>query len=267
MPTIADIAEFLEAFAPARLAADWDNVGLLVGDRSAAARSIMTCLTITAATVLEAVTGRADLIVAHHPLPFRPLRRLTTETPEGRNLLSLIGNHIGVYSPHTAFDSAGRGINQRLAEGLGLQNIAPLTADELDPAVGAGRWGVLTKPAPLTELARSVARFLKIDAVQVVAASDADIHSVAIACGSAGELVDGARRVGCDGFVTGEARFHSCLEAEATGISLVLAGHYATERFAVEQLADVLGAQFADARVWASRSELDPLRTVSANCP
>ena len=90
MPTIAAIAEFLEHFAPARLAAEWDNVGLLVGDRAAEARRIMTCLTVTPDSVAEAVAEQADLIVTHHPLPFRPLRRLTSDTPEGRSLLSLI---------------------------------------------------------------------------------------------------------------------------------------------------------------------------------
>jgi dinuclear metal center YbgI/SA1388 family protein len=267
MPTIADIAEFLERFAPTRLAAEWDNVGLLVGNGALPARRIMTCLTITGESVAEAVAEKADLIVAHHPLPFRPLKRLTTGTPEGRNLLALIAGGVGVYSPHTAFDSAGRGINQRLAEGISLQNIAPLTADAVDPAIGTGRWGVLAEPASLEQLARSVARFLKIDALQVVNALGDKVRTIAIACGSVGELIGDARRLGCDAFVTGEARFHSCLEAEAIGVNLVLAGHYATERFAVEQLADVLAAEFPGAAVWASRRESDPLFTVSANCP
>jgi len=76
---------------------------------------LMTCLTITPASAAEAVAGRADLIVSHHPLPFRPLSRLTSETSEGRLLLELIGAKIAVFSPHTAFDSAQDGINQRLA--------------------------------------------------------------------------------------------------------------------------------------------------------
>jgi putative NIF3 family GTP cyclohydrolase 1 type 2 len=65
---------------------------------------------------------------------------------------------------------------------------------------------------------------------------------------------------GCDCFVTGEARFHTCLEAEARGIALILAGHFASERFAVEALAEVLAVQFPTAVVWASRREFDPVR-------
>ena len=124
MPTIEALHAFLERFAPHRLAESWDNVGLLVGDRQAEVRRLMTCLTVTPTTVDEAIDGRADLIVTHHPLPFAAVKRLTSETIAGRMLLKLIAAGVAVYSPHTAFDSAAEGINQRLAEGLGLTDIA-----------------------------------------------------------------------------------------------------------------------------------------------
>src|SRR6185295_17432474 len=114
------------AFAPAALAAEWDNVGLLVGDRAQKVERIMTCLTITPAAASEAIREQADLIVSHHPLPFKPLKRLTADQPTGRILLDLIRAGISIYSPHTAFDSAAAGINQQLAEALGLKNIQPL---------------------------------------------------------------------------------------------------------------------------------------------
>ena len=175
----------------------------------------MTCLTLTPDSVAEAVREQAELVVTHHPLPFRPLRRLTDDTPEGRLLLELIAARIAVYSPHTAFDSAGRGINQRLAEGLELLDIAPLTADAQDPAIGSGRFGQLDPPAPLAELAARTARFLKIDGLHLVGDPRRPIHRVAVGCGSAGELLSAAIARGCDCFVTGETRFHTCLEAEA----------------------------------------------------
>ena len=91
MANIREICEFLEALAPARLAEDWDNVGLLVGDPTRAARRVMTCLTVTMDSAREAVQEQVDLIVTHHPLPFRPLHRLTVETTAGRLLWELIG--------------------------------------------------------------------------------------------------------------------------------------------------------------------------------
>src|SRR6185295_16007116 len=126
------------AFAPAALAAEWDNVGLLVGDRAQKVERIMTCLTITPAAAAEAIREQADLIVTHHPLPFKPLNRLTADEPTGRILLDLIRAGVAIYSPHTAFDSAAAGINQQLAEGLGLIDIQPLEASEALPGVGTG---------------------------------------------------------------------------------------------------------------------------------
>jgi putative NIF3 family GTP cyclohydrolase 1 type 2 len=109
MVTIENVAKFLNSFAPLPLAEAWDNVGLLVGDRTAKAERIMTCLTITDASANEAIAERADLIVAHHPLPFGALKTLTTDSQDGRLLWKLAGARISVYSPHTAFDSAADG--------------------------------------------------------------------------------------------------------------------------------------------------------------
>jgi dinuclear metal center YbgI/SA1388 family protein len=257
MPTIQTIAAFLEEFAPSRLAEAWDNVGLLVGDRRATVARAMTCLTITPASAAEAVRGRADLIVAHHPLPFAALKRLTAETTAGRLLLELIAAGVAVYSPHTAFDSAAAGINQRLAAGLGLRGVAPLT-----PAAegqGAGRWGWLEDALPLGQLADRLKEFLKIGHLQMVGDPCRLVRTVAVACGAAGELLGAAVAAGCDAMVLGETRFHTCLEAEAAGMGLLLPGHFASERFAVERLAEVLAAQFPDVEIWASREERDPL--------
>ena len=123
---VDDIARFLDQFAPVELAESWDNVGLLAGDRGAPVSKVMTCLTITPASAEEAISSGVELIVAHHPLPFHPLRRLTTDTPEGRLLCDLLAARIAIYSPHTAFDSTTGGINERLAAGLGLVDLLPL---------------------------------------------------------------------------------------------------------------------------------------------
>jgi putative NIF3 family GTP cyclohydrolase 1 type 2 len=158
------------------------------------------------------------------------------------------------------------GINQRLAAGLGLievQPLVPLTDQRggADPdGLGAGRFGCLAVPLTLFECATRLKQFLSVDGLQVVGQPTRLIERVAVACGSAGSFLEAAGRKGCDLLVTGETTFHTCLEAEATGVALLLPGHYASERFAVEVLADVLAKQFADVEVWASRDEADPLQ-------
>jgi dinuclear metal center YbgI/SA1388 family protein len=132
MPTVAEIAQYLEQMAPSRLAADWDNVGLLLGDRSAAVERIMTCLTVTPESAREAIAERAGLVVSHHPILFRPIQRLTNATPEGAMLLSLARAGVAVYSAHTAFDGCPGGINDILAQRLSLTQVQPLRP-ALDP--------------------------------------------------------------------------------------------------------------------------------------
>ncbi len=258
MAAIADVLSFLEQYAPPRHAEQWDNVGLLVGDRAGPVRRVMTCLTITTASAAEAIQRQASLIVTHHPLPFHPLKRLTSDTTTGRLLWDLIRAGVAVYSAHTAFDSAVEGINQRLAEGLGLVEIGPLVP--VVDAPGVGRQGRPAGPLTLGELADRVKKFLAVDPVQLVGDPGQSVGKVAIACGAAGELLEAAQRAGCDAMLLGETRFHTLLEAEALGIGMVLPGHFASERFAMERLAEVLARQFTDLEVWASQDERDPIR-------
>ena len=263
--SISDIIAWLEEIAPLELAEEWDNVGLLVGDPAGGVERVMTCLTVTPASAAEAIARRADLVVVHHPLPFRPLSQVTTDATTGRLLWDLIGARIAVYSAHTAFDSARNGINQQLAEKLGLVKIAPLVPRVVTSShseLGSGRVGVLDRPISLAEFAQRIKSTLAVAQIGLIGDSGRPIERVAIACGSGGSFLAAARDSDCDCLVTGEANFHSCLEAEACGIGLVLAGHFATERFAMEQLAQSLAAEVSQLDVWASVEERDPIRTV-----
>jgi dinuclear metal center YbgI/SA1388 family protein len=361
MHTVGPIVDYLNRLAPAHLAADWDNVGLLLGDRSASVGRVMTCLTVTPEVVQEAVQANVQLIVTHHPILFRPIQRLTTDTPEGQMLLSLIRAGVAVYSPHTAFDDTAGGINESLARRLGLIDVLPLrhresvhqckivvfvpqadlahvsdamfgagaghigeysqcsfrlagtgtffgseaarptigekgrreevgewrlevlcAANRVEPVIAAmrqahsyeepaydvyplqpttiseGRLGRLPKAMPLDQLAQTAKRALNAGHAQIVGDTDRLIERVAVACGAGGDFLMDAVRAKAEVLLTGETRFHDLLSAKAHGIALVLPGHYATERFAVEELATRLQEQFPDTQIWASESETDP---------
>ena len=220
----------------------------------------MTCLTITPHSAQEAVDQRADLVISHHPLPFRPLQKLVTNTTTGRLLWQLLTHRVAIYSPHTAFDSARQGINQSLAEGLDLIDVEPLVPVVAAPSgTGTGRVGRVSPAITLGEMAERLKRFLSIASVQYVGPRDARVERVAVACGAAGELLAPAQAAACDLLVLGETNLHTCLEAQATGISLLLAGHFASERFAIEHLARRLATEFSQLEVWASQRERDPL--------
>lgn len=263
----SEILNFLSDLAPPELAEEWDNTGLLIGQRDDAVSSIMTCLTLTPDVAEEAVSKGASLVIAHHPILFRAVKKLTDETSEGRMLLSLIRAGVAVYSPHTSYDSAYEGVNRQLADSLNLSNVKPIRmadsdsdSESNDASIGSGRFGDLPDDVSLTDFVELVKQALKIDNTWFVGDSAATIRRVGIACGAAAEFMGDAAQQGCDVLLTGEARFHACLEARTRGIALVLPGHYPTERPAMENLASRLSNQFPDLTVWASDLETDPVQ-------
>ncbi len=244
---------WLESQFPLELAETWDNVGLLLGDFRRPLRNVLTCLTVTPDVVAEAIGDKVDLIVSHHPFPFHAVKRITTDTPGGRMLWELIGAQIAVYSPHTAHDNAETGINQQLAERLGLTRIEPLHET-------SGRIGFYDTPVSFGDLVEKTRVALHLKSVQFVDSGKAMVSSVAIGCGAAGEFLEQASKESADVLLVGETRFHTCLEAQALGISLILPGHYASERFAMERLAERISEQFPNIRCRVSTRERDPVQ-------
>lgn len=292
---LQELIEYFEQIMPLALAENWDNVGLILGDRTRAIKSVMTCLTIDEAVVEEAIHTHVDCIVSHHPFPFHASKRWTADTPDGRIMLGLLGAQIAVYSPHTAYDSAFFGINRQLAEGLGLQDVEPLYPGRLDateamldgldasdhasvaldlkrqprakqgeqsakPLLGTGRIGRFATPKSFAELTEQVKDMLQISALPVVGDPEKSIARVAIGCGAADDFIAQAQSRGADALLLGEARFHACLEARARDVALLLAGHYSTERFALCILADRIARKFKGLTVRASAKESDPIR-------
>ncbi len=126
MVAVADVVRYLDDFAPRSLAAEWDNVGLLLGDPQAPVERLLTCLTITPEVVAEAVAEKVQLIVSHHPILFRGVKRLTLTDADGSLLLPLVQAGVAVYSPHTAFDNCRGGINDWLCARLEITEPRPL---------------------------------------------------------------------------------------------------------------------------------------------
>lgn len=268
MPSLDTVLNTLESLAPLELAEEWDNVGLLVGRSDENVERVMTCLTLTPDVAEEAIVENIDLIVSHHPIMFRPRQEITFNSTEGALLIKLIQANIAVYSPHTAYDSAHRGINAQLAELFELKNVVPIrpvTADIVDQfpelkGLGTGRIGQLDDSKTLAQFTETVRERLPSAAgIQFVGDPDQPISKVAIACGSAAEFQGDARRQGADVLITGEARFHACLEARTNGIALIIAGHYATERPAVEKLATLITDNCSGLTAIPSDQEHDPL--------
>jgi len=259
MPTLDIVTASLEHLAPLRLAAEWDSVGLLVGSRRGRVDRVLTCLTLSAAVVAEAIGGDFDLIVTHHPLPFRPVARLTDATPTGGLLLDLARAGIAVWSSHTAWDSAAGGINDLLAAAAGLSAVTPLIPDPVVPRAGFGRMGLAAAGHSVVDFARQLAVHLGAPGTHLAGATDREVGRVGIVCGSGAEGIQIARQAGCDTFVTGELKLHDALHAASLGMQVVVLGHHASERFSMPVLADLLAAAVPGLKCRSSDAERDPL--------
>ena len=166
---------------------------MIAGDRQAPVTNVMTCLTITAETVDEAIAQNADLVVSHHPLPFRPIKKLTTDNVPSTLLWKLAKAGVSVYSPHTAFDSAAEGINHSLAARLGVSDVKPLAivprqSEEAEPVLGSGRYGRLAKPTLLSDFLQQVKAEFGLQKMSFVGEVDREVVKIAFACGSGGSF-------------------------------------------------------------------------------
>ncbi len=259
MPTLTAVTTALEELAPLRLAAEWDSVGLLLGSRRETIERVLTCLTLDRTVAREAVRERFDLVVTHHPLPFRPVARITDGTPTGTILLDLASAGIAVWSSHTAWDSAAGGINDQLAALCNLTAVAPLIRDAVAPRAGFGRMGLAPAGLTVEKLARRLAGSLEAKGVQLVGDPAATIGRIAIVCGSGADGIPTAHEAGCDTFLTGEIKLHDALHATAIGIRVIALGHHASERFSMPVLADRLATLLPGLACRASADEGDPL--------
>lgn len=248
MPTLQDTLETLESIAPLRLAADWDNVGLLLEGTRDVSRIFLT-IDLTQAVVEEALEAEADLVLAYHPPIFGGLKRLTTRNASG--LLRLIRSGIHVYSPHTALDAAADGMGDWLLDTFEVSERAPVTPDAIDPAVGIGRVGTLTRTLSSREAIARTKAHLGLSHVRV-AAGTRPIRRVAVCPGAGHSVLSDARDV--DLVLTGEMRHHDVLAWTRRGVTVILTDHTNTERGFLPLLADRLAYETV-----VSRVDADPL--------
>ena len=265
MPPLSRVIAELEKIAPLRLAAAWDAVGLLVGSRRPEVTRVMTCLTLTPEVAHEAVTEGCDLIISHHPFPFRPVARLTADSTVGGMLLDLTAAGIAVWSSHTAWDSAVGGINDQLAKLCGLTDVAPIEPDGVDPRAGFGRLGTCpdsTVGDLAQHLERHLGRSLGGTPVTVAGRMERAAGRVGIVCGSGGDAVAGVLGAGCTTLLTGEIKLHQALEAMAAGLAVIAVGHHASEHFSLAQLSAQLTAALPGLGCRPSRRDCDPFVVV-----
>ena len=253
---VKELYSFLNERIPASLSCEWDNDGLMCcADETKEIRRVLIALDMTAEVIQKAIREGYDLILSHHPLIFSPLRAVNPRDHIARRVIDLIRADIAAMSFHTRLDAVEGGVNDILADKLGLSQIQPFG----DNGEAIGRIGTLKNPMPLSEFAALVKKVTGAEQVQF---SDAgkEVLRVAVLGGSGSSDVKAAARAGADTYVSGELKHNNLTDAPECGMNLVAAGHFYTENAVCERLKELVLEAIPEATVAVTNS--DPVRYI-----
>lgn len=261
MTTVGEILNYIDTLAPRNMKMDWDNVGLLCGSRSTPVTKVLVALDPFEGVCEEARQIGAQLIVTHHPLIFQAPKAITDETSVGRSILKLCASGISAINAHTNLDCAPGGVNDVLAQRLGLQDITVINPNGTDE--NGKEWGLLrcgnVEALSLPAFLDTVKDQLGIPCLRYVDGGK-PVRKVAVGGGSCANSMLDALRAGCDTFVTADIRYNQFWDAYDLGMNLVDAGHFHTENPVVAVLAKKLAAAFPEIEVKISESHADCMK-------
>ena len=258
MVNVNDILQFLNTLAPAYMKEDWDNVGLLCGSRNTAVSKILVALDPFEHVCKEAVEVGAQLLVTHHPLIFSPLPCVTDETSIGRSIMVLNRHGISAVNAHTNLDCAPGGVNDVLAQKLGLKDVSiiePAGTNEDGQPYGLLRCGYVEETS-LEGFMAAVKENLGTPTLRFANGGKA-VRKVAVGGGSCAGAIPVVKAAGCDTFVTADVKYNQFWDAKELGLNLIDAGHFYTENAVMPVLAEAIAKAFPEIQVLVSKTHSD----------
>ena len=242
---IREITQAIEQYAPLRLQEEWDNAGIQVGDPEADITGVLLCTDATEAVVAEAIDRGFNLVISHHPLIFRGLKKIMGRTPVERTVAMAIKHDITIYSAHTNMDSAWQGVSFRMADKIGMTNVTFLDDNHVDPygdgdstQAGCGVIGNI-EPMPAREVLKRVKAAFEVGAVRYSGDGERIVNRVALCGGAGGFLLDKAVEQEAQLYVTADMRYHDFLD-NAQRIVVADIGHYESEHFTKEIFLEII---------------------------
>lgn len=234
------VIEILEKQSPKSYACDWDNVGLLVGREDKEIQKIYIALDATDEVIEEAIANGADMLLTHHPMIFKGMKRVTQEDFIGRRIIRLIQNDMVYYAMHTNFDVMG--MADLAADYLGISDtrVLEITSVSETGEEGIGRYGSLKKEMTVRECCEEVKQAFSLENVKVFGNLERKVKTAAISPGSGRSVISNALQAGVDVLITGDIDHHEGIDAVAQKLTVIDAGHYGVEHIFIPYMEQYL---------------------------
>lgn len=246
MKTVREIVGCITEMAPLEWQESWDNAGLLVGDENMLVDKALVALDVTESVVDEAVAKGFHLLISHHPLIFKPLKHLLPENTLERIIIKAIKNDIAIACMHTNLDNSRLGVSCELAKRLGMRDLHVLEQIKgVDVEAGGGMVGTLENEMDEHDFLRMVKENLGTKVLRHSDLLNKKIKKVAVCGGSGFFLLNDVKRCNADAYVTADVKYHDFFEADGK-LLLVDAGHFETEQFTKELIADVISKKITN---------------------
>lgn len=246
---IKEIINFLNDVAPPHLQEDYDNAGLITGHAEMDLSGVLICLDATEPVIEEAISLGCNMVIAHHPILFRGIKKLNGKTYVERTIIKAIKHDIAIFAIHTNLDNVFvSGVNTKIAEKLELIQTEILQQKpgifHKDHAVGAGVIGTLSSPREPNQFLQYVKEKMELSVIKHTALCKDQIETVAVCGGAGGFLLETAKSRGADVFITSDYKYHEFFDADNT-IIIADIGHFESEKYTIELLHDLLVNKFS----------------------
>lgn len=258
--TVSDIVSYLHTIAPNDYQENYDNAGLIVGDMDIAVSGVIVSLDCTEAIINEAIAKGCNLIISHHPIVFRGLKRFNGNDYVERTIISAIKNDINLFAIHTNLDNVQvSGVNTKISDTIGLINQRILVQKGDDHNIGAGMIGSLQKPMDTLDFLNHLKLTMQLNVLKHTTLTHSTINKVAVCGGSGSFLLSHAIQQEADIFITSDFKYHEFFDANGK-IIIADIGHYESERFTIDLLYDLISNNFSTFAAHKTKINTNPVK-------
>lgn len=255
---IKQITDIIERFAPLEWQESYDNAGLIVGRPDDEVHKALLAVDVTEEVLDEAEAEGCDLVITHHPIVFRALKRFNSADPVERCVERAIRSRIALYACHTNLDSAPGGMSWRLAEMLGVGNLRVLQPSETGDGAWFGVVGELPEAFDTVEFMRIIQRRLEVSVVRYSDIATSGVRRVAVCTGAGASLIGEARRAGADIYITADMKYNDFM-APDKALTVADIGHFESEYCAIQLIFDILSKNLCTFAVRKSERSRNPV--------